>query len=313
MPKNAEKKLLLYKIETTEGTDAAPTAAADAIITVGLDASGLEGDEKQRNIDGQYAGARPTVYGQIRKPVTFSVEWAGSGVSAITVPAWMKILRICGFNAGVAGASSVVQSPITDNVPSATLWPHYDNLRLAALGCRSNWTLTLEDDEIPMLNLTAMGFPPAGIVAEAAPGAPTFTNQAAPVVASTANTTFNLGGFAAPLRRLTINGGTVIEPRSLVGPSDKVMWRNRVMTGEALIEFPDLTTKNYYTNLLNRTTQTLAVTHGTVVANIVELAAPRAEIGLITTPEEQGQLMAAIPLRFLPSAAGNDELTLTSK
>ena len=312
MGKSAEKKLLLFKIEGTEGVDAAP-AAADAIITVGLDASGLEGDEKERKIDGQYFGARPTIHGQIRKPVSFGVELAGSGGLATAVPAFMKIMRICGFDAGVAGASSVVQSPISANVPSATLWPFYDNLKVVALGARANWTLTIEDDEIPMLNFTAMGFPPAGIVSEAGPGAPTFTWQAVPLVASTANTTFSLGGYSPALRRLTLNGGVSIEPRSLVGPTDKAMFRNRVITGEALIEFPDLGTKNYYTNLVNRTTQVMQLVHGTATGNIVQVDGARAEIGLITTPEDQGQLMASVPLRLLPTAAGNDELTFTSK
>jgi hypothetical protein len=313
MTKSSEKKLLLWKIETTEGTDAAPVVGSDAIITVGLDATGLEGDQKVRNIDGQYFGARPTVYAQIRKPFSFGVEAAGSGVSATTVPAWMKILRVCGFDAGVAGGSSVVQTPISASVPSATAWPFYDNLKVAALGSRGTWTLTFEDDEIPMFNFTMMGFPPTGIVSEATPGTPTFANQATPVIASTGNTTFSLGSFAAPLRRLVITGGSVYEPRSLIGPTDKVMYRNREMTAEALIEFPDLTSKNYYTNMIARSTQVLQVIHGTSAGNIVQVDAARAEIGLITTPAEQGQLMATIPMRFLPSTSGNDELTLTSK
>jgi hypothetical protein len=313
MPKSFDKRLLLYRIEPTEGTDAAPTAAADAIVTRNMDASGLEGDQKVRNIDGQYFGSRPSTYGQIRKPVSFEVEMSGSGVSATTVPGWMKLLRVCGFNAGVAGASSVVQSPISSGVPSATIWPHYDDLRLASLGARGNVRITIEDDEIPFYSFEMMGFPPAAIVAEQLPGAPTFAGFAEPVYANSANTTFSLGGFSPALRRLTINCGSVVEPRSLIGPVDRAMFRNREMTAEALVEFPDLTAKNYYTNLLNRTTQALQLNHGTVAGNIVELAAARAEIGLITTPEEQGQLMANIPMRLLPSAAGNDELIITSK
>src|SRR5690349_6685091 len=107
MAKLADKRLLLYKIETTEGTDAAPVVATDAIITRNLDASGIDADTGVRQIDGQYFGARPSYNRQIRKPVSFEVEMAGSGVSAITVPGWMKLLRACGFDAGVPGASSV--------------------------------------------------------------------------------------------------------------------------------------------------------------------------------------------------------------
>lgn len=313
MSKSFEKRLMLFKIETTEGTDAAPVVGTDAVITVGMDASALEGDEVVRNIDGEYFGARPSIHSQIRKPVDFGIEMAGSGVSATTVPAWMKIMRVCGFDAGVAGGSSVVQTPISASVPSATIWPWYDNLKVAALGARGNWTMTLEDDQIPMFNFNMMGFPPAGIVSESTPGTPTFSGQGTPVLASTANTTFTLGSYAAALRRLTINGGVLIEPRSLIGPTDSARFRNRAMTGEALIEFPDIGTKNYYTNMLARSTQALQLIHGTVAGNIVQIDAARAEIGLISTPEDQGVLMASVPMRFLPSTAGNDDLLITSK
>lgn len=314
MAKDFEKRLLLGKIEGTEGVDAAPTGAANAIITVGLDASGLEAETKVRNTDGQYFGARPSILAQVRRPVRFGIEIAGSGVSAISVPAWMPFLRMCGFDAGVVGGASVVQSLISANIPSMTLWPFYDNLKLATLGCRSNLTLTYEDDEVPMFGLEAMGFPPAGIASEAAAPTPTFAGQAAPLIVSTANTTFNLGGYAAPLRRLTINLGNRIEARSLVGPTDTAAFRNREATFEAVVQLPDLAAKNYFTNLENRVTQALQVVHGTVAGNIVQVDGPRGEIGAITLSEEQGKVMATIPGRLLPSAAlGNDELVITSK
>lgn len=313
MPKNSEKRLLLYKIETTEGTDSAPVVGTDAILTRGLDAKGWDGDKGVRQLDGLHAGARPSYYKQIRKPVRWEVEIAGSGATATTVPAWMKLNRICGFDAGVAGASSVVQTPIFSGVPSATLYPFYDNLLVSATGARSNLSLTFEDDEIPFFAYDAVGFPPAGLVSEAVPGAPTLGAFAAPVLVNTANTTFMLGGFSPGLRRLTLNAGAQIDPRSLTGQLDKAMFRNREMTGTALIEFPDLGSKNYFTNVLARSTQPLQIVHGTAAGNIVQVDAPRCEIDLPDMPDEQGVLMLSVPLRLLPTAAGNDELTITSK
>lgn len=314
MTKSAEKKYVLGKIETTEGTDSTPTVGANALVTFGLDASALEGTQEVRQLDGQFAGARPSVITQLRKPVPFNVEIAGSGVSATTVPAWMPFLRICGFDAGTVGGSSVTQALINPwTAPSMTLWPMLDNLKLASLGSRSGLTLTYEDGKVPFFGFSTQGFPPANVVSEATLGALTYVNQAAPVVVSTANTTFSLGGFSAPFRRITFDLGNKLEPRSLAGQNDKVLLRNREITGNALIEFPDLGTKNYYTNMLARTIQVLDLNHGTVAGNIVELDASSAEIGVITTPEDQGFLMASIPFRLLPTAAGNDELVVISK
>jgi hypothetical protein len=313
MTKSSEKKLLLFKIETTEGVDSAPVVGTNAILTRKLDASQLEGDEGVRELDGQYFGARPSYYKQIRKPFSFEVEIAGSGVSATTVPAWMPLNRVCGFDAGVAGGASVVQTPISAGVPSATAWPFYDNLKVAALGARGSFTMTFEDDEIPFFAYSMVGFPPAGIVSEVVPGAPTLTGFAEPLLVNTANTTFSLDAYSPPLRRLVITLGAKTEPRSLTGPADRVAFRNREVTAEALVEFPDIGTKNYYTKMLSRTTQALQLVHGTVAGNIVQVDAARALIGLISTPEEQGFLMATIPMRFLPSSAGNDDFTITSK
>lgn len=313
MAKNDEKRLLLYKIETTEGTDSAPVVGTDAILTRGLDASRWEGDKGVRQVDGLHAGARPSYYKQIRKPVSFQVEIAGSGQTATTVPAWMKLNRICGFDAGVAGASSVVQSPIFTGVPSATLYPFYDNLLVSATGARGNLTMTFEDDEIPFFAYDMIGFPPAALGSESAPAAPTLGAFAAPVLVNTANTTFSLGGYSPGLRRLTINVGAKIEPRSLTGPVDRIMFRNREMIGTAVIEFPDLGSKNYFTNVVARSTQALQVVHGTAAGNIVQVDAARCEIDLPDLSGEQGALMMSVGLRLLPTAAGNDELTITSK
>ncbi|HYD12735.1 MAG TPA: phage tail tube protein [Allosphingosinicella sp.] len=313
MTKSAAKKFVLGKIETTEGVDATPTVGANGILTVGLDASGLEGEQKVRELDGQFAGSRPSVFKQIRKPVSFGIEIAGSGVSAITVPAWMAWLRMCGFDAGVVGGTSVVQSPINPwAAPSMTLWPMYDNLKVAALGCRSNLQLTFEDDDVPMFSLSPTGFVPAGIVSEAVLGAVTIANQADPVLVSTANTTFSFDGYSPAVRRLTIDLGMKLSPRSLTGPADRMAASNREPTGNLLVEFPDLTTKNYYTKLLSRATGVLQVVHGTVAGNIVQVDAPKCEIGLLTTPTEDDFLMLNIPFRLLPNA-GNDELIITSK
>jgi len=313
MPKNAEKKLLLYKMEVTEGTDPAPVVGTDAILTRNLDATKWEGDKGVRQLDGLYAGARPSYYKQIRKPISFEVEIAGSGVSAVTVPAWMKLNRICGFDAGVAGGSSVVQTPIFTPIPSATVYPFYDNLLVNALGCRGNMQMTFEDDEIPFFMYNLLGFPPAAMVSESTPGAPTLTAFAAPVLVNTANTTFSLGGYSPGLRKLTIDCGAKIEPRSLTGPADRIMWRNREMTGSVTIEHPDLTAKNYFTNVIARSIQALQIIHGTVAGNIVQIDAARCEIDLPDLSEEQGALMQTLPLRLLPTVAGNDELIITSK
>jgi len=308
-----EKRLLVGKIETTEGVDVTPTVAANALITVGLDVSNLEAEKKTRNTDGQYFGARPSINAQVRKPFSFGVEIAGSGVSATTVPAWMPFNRVCGFDAGVAGGSSVVQTPISANIPSMSMYGWLDSLKNVALGARGNLSMVFEDDEIPMFNYEMMGFPPAAILTDSAPTSPTFA-QADPILCSTANTTFLFDSYAFPLRRLTINMNNAIEPRSLIGPADRAFYRNRAVTWEAVCEMPTLGTKNPFTKFLSRATSVMQIVHGTVAGNIVQVDGARAETDEPAFSEEQGVTMVTLKGNLLPSsAAGNDELTITSK
>jgi hypothetical protein len=310
MAKSYEKRLLLFEIEVTEGTDPVPVVAADAITARNFNPGNFQGNQFIRQIDGQFFGARPSITTGITKPVTFEIEMTGSG-TANTPPNWMKLLRPCGFDAGVAGGSSVVQTPISSAVPSATIYGFLDDLLLPCSGVRGTATLTVEDDAIPFFGFSMTGIPPSSFVSEDVPGTPTFANTSAPVIANSANTTFSLGGYEAPLRRLTIDLGVDVQLRSLIGPSDTMAFRNRAISGSALIELPDLTDKNYFTSI-NGSQVALEVTHGTVAGSIVEIASSTAEVGLITTSEEQGQVMATVPLRFIPTAAGNDELIITT-
>lgn len=306
-----DKRLLFFKIETTEGTDATPVNT-DAIITRGLTPVAFEADTRVREIDGQYFGARPEAKNVLRGRTSFEVEVAGGG-TATTVPPWMKLLRVAGFDAGVAGGSSVVQSPISASVPSATLWDYTDSLKQPLLGARADGKITFEDDQYPFFSFDVMGFPPTTLLTDSAPTTPSVAAFQTPILATNANTTFTLGGFAAELRRLEVTFGSQLAPRSFIGSADRVKYRNRVMAATATIKAPTLASKDYFAGVRAGTQIALQIIHGTVAGNIVQLDAARCETGVITHSDEDGDVMLTIPLRLIPSSAGNDELTITSK
>jgi hypothetical protein len=56
----------------------------------------------------------------------------------------------------------------------------------------------------------------------------------------------------------------------------------------------------------------LSLIHGTVAGNIVSIAAPKVQIVNIDVPEEDGIIMVSMDVILQPTAAGNDEITLTS-
>jgi hypothetical protein len=224
----------------------------------------------------------------------------------------MKLNRIAGFDAGTVGASSVVQIPISSAVPSATHWAYLDNLLLKAVGCRASMGIRIEDDEFPFFTYTVLGRAPTTLAEEATPGSPVVTAFKDPVLASTENTTFLLDGFALPLRSLSLDSNNDLAFRSLIGPTDRVTWRNRAWGGRILGELPDLASKNYFSGIRAGTTMALSLIHGTVAGNIVSIAAPKVQIVNIDVPEEDGIIMVSMDVILQPTAAGNDEITLTS-
>lgn len=306
-----DKRLLFFKIETTEGVDAAPIAA-DAIVTRNLQPVTLEADTRVREIDGPFFGAKPETKNVIRGRTTFEVEIAGSGTAA-TAPAWMKLLRVAGMDAGVPGASSVIQSPISALIPSATLWDYTDRLRQPLLGARADFRMTFEDDQYPFFSFDVMGFPPAGLWTDAVPVVPNVAAFQAPVLANNLNTTVELGGFAIETRRLEFSAGSTLAPRSFINALDRVKYRNRLWTATLVGKLPSLAAKNYFADVRASAQIPLEVVHGTTAGNIVEVNAPRAEVGLPTLSDEEGDTMISIPLRLIPSAAGNDEITITTR
>ena len=160
-----QRKTILAKIETTEGTDAAPVVGSDALQVLDYTPNFIDADGKVRNIERPYFGARPVGLTALKRGASFSMEMHGGG-AATTVPPWMKVNRVCGFDAGVVtGGISVVQTPITDNIVTLTHWAYLDDLLIKTIGARGSVGFKIEDDEFPMFNYRILGVAPTTLAA----------------------------------------------------------------------------------------------------------------------------------------------------
>lgn len=312
MPKDFTKKVILLKVETTEGTDAAPTTAANAIQVLNYQPTFMDADQKVRNIEKAFYGANPVALAAFKRGATFDMELAGAG-TATGVPPWMVALRMAGFAAGVVnGTTDVSQSP-TSTISSFTHWAYIDNLLTKVTGAKATASFTVADDEYPILSFDMLGVPDLGLASEATPANPTLTGYRTPVLSSSENSTFSLDGFALPLRSWTMSSNSDLQFRSLIGPADRVNYANRSWSGQIVGELPDLTAKNYFSNIRSGATMAATFVNGTVTGDIVQIACPKLQIsGNVSLSEEQGKVMVTIPVTALPNA-GNDEVVFTSK
>lgn len=309
---NFDKKVILLKAEATEGADSGPVVATNALRVLNYQPTFMDADAKPRNIEKAYFGADPVAMANFKRGAAFDLEIHGGGAAG-TAPQWMEALRFAGFGAPVISAGvSATQSPITDSIPSATHWAYIDDLLLKSIGCRATVGYTVQDDEIPIFNYSLLGRPPTTLAEQSAPGAPVIAGVADPVIASTEATTFSLDGYAVPLRRMSMNANVDLQFRSLIGPQDRVLYRERNWNGQIVIELPDLATKDYFAKVRPGTTMVSELVHGTVAGNIVQIDHPKLQIsGNVELSEEQGIVMATLPVTALPNA-GNDEVVFTA-
>lgn len=305
-------KVILLKLETTEGTDATPTSAANALRVLNFQPTFMDADQKVRNLETAYFGADPAAMAAFKRGATFDMEMHGGG-TATTVPPWMTPLQLAGFGTPTIGGSSVTIAPITSSIKSGTMYAYIDDLLMIAIGGRCSVGFKIEDDEWPVWNFTYLGRPPVALASQAVPTAPTISGYIDPVLCSTENTTFTLATYAVGLRRWTMNANVDMQYRSLINPADRVAYRNRSWSGEVVFEVPDLTAKDYFQNIRAGTTIAASCVQGSTAGNIVQIDTPKLQTqGNCALSEEQGKLMATLPVTALPNT-GNDEILITSK
>ena len=311
MAKSFDKKVILLKQESTEGTDAAPAVGADALRVLNYQPQFMDADQKVRNIEKAYFGADPVAMANFKRGASFDMEMHGGGAAG-TAPQWMKFARFAGFAAPVLVADTSATMSPTSTVPSASHWAYIDDLLLKTVGARGNIGYTVEDDEFPIFSCSLLGRPPVNLAEEAVPGSPTISGVVDPVIASSEATTFTLDGYAVGLRRMTMNANVDLQFRSLIGPQDKVLYRERNWNGQIVIELPNLSAKNYFEKVRPGTKMVSELVHGTVAGNIVTIDHPALQVsGNVELSEEQGVLMATLPVTALP-VSGNDEVVFTA-
>lgn len=307
-PINWKSKIILAKIETTYGTDAAPTGADDAMLMTGVELRPMEGEEVSRDLDLPYFGAQPMIPTGLRATLTGSIELVGAG-SAGTAPAWGPIARACGLAEVISPATSVVYSPISTAMESVTIHFWVGGTRHVLKGARGTGVIEVSAQGLPMLKVTMTGL--FATPTETARVTPDLTGFVPPVLATSTNTpVFTLNAVSMVLRSLSFDLGNQVEPRLLIGRED-IRITDRTEKLSAKVEAVPLTTFDPYTLALAQTLFAMALTHGTAAGKIVALAAPKCQMKRLTG-YENNQNVAEWPLEMVPLPnAGNDQFTLT--
>jgi hypothetical protein len=306
---NYRRKVLLTKIESSYGVDAAPVAATDAVLVRNCSIRTVATELVDRELVKAYLGHDEQIPVSVGVAIDFENEMVGSGTAG-TAAAWGKHLRACGFAETVNAGVDVSYLPVSSGFDSLTGHYHQDTLLHKALGNRGSLRMRMTTRQIPAFAFSYMGLKSTDT--DIALPSPTLTDWQKPVAVNNANTSaFTLHGFAGKLYDFDIDLAAQLVHRNLVGGED-ISLTDRAPVGNIEIEVPTIAAKDFFTIAKNGTLGAFSMTHGTVAGFKVKVDIPAVQLLNPEYTDRDGVLAMRMGLRLVPTAAGNDELKITA-
>ncbi len=303
------KRLILIETESSYGSDPTPTGA-DAVLVRDLSITPQSSDVVSRNLIRPYLGASQQLLANTKVECTFSVELAGSGAAG-TAPQYGKAIQACGLSETIAANTSVKYEPESSGFNSITIHYNIDGVRHKVTGCRGNLTLNATVGEIPSLDFAFTGIYNAPD--DTALPTPTYANQDDPVIFKNGNTSsFQLLSYAGALQSISMDLGTSLVYRELVGGTKEVLITDRAVSGSVSIEAVLMATKDFFAAAVDDDAAlgNLQFTHGSVAGNIVQFTSSKVDIGDVSYGDQDGIAMLEIPYTCVPDSAANAEFDL---
>jgi hypothetical protein len=319
MPRKMRNTAILAKIETTYGTDAAPTGVADALLVSNPTPPKYTYNTADRNLVRTFMGASEQLAGTRYVTLDFEVEVSGSGTAG-TAPAWGKLLRACAMAETVTAAQRVEYNPISTVVDSLTIHYFLDGVLHRATGCMGTMDVMLDEAGVPKFKFTFTGLD-GGPVAQANP-ATTLTAWRTPLVITNSNTaavklgaTYATGALTGGTdfcsRGLNLSLGNDVKFTSMLGPCTGVDIYDRAATGSMQLDLDAAGEVAAFAAVNANTLTSVGLVHGSVAGARVVFFAPAVQRTNPTHQEYEGRVLLGFDLRLLP-LVGNDELRIVA-
>ena len=306
-----KKMAVLVAIEATVGTIVVPVAT-DAIEVSDVTLTPIEGDEVDQGVIKPYFGASETTLVTLYRKIAFSVGFAGVPTVG-ALPGWATLMRACAASVTNTPApdpdAGTVFAPITDGIESVTIYAVIDKQLYKMSGARGNPKAMVDAKQIPKWQFEFTGsFAPVEELG--AMPAVSYAKFMRPLGVNKANTVVTLDGFTAAASSFQLDFGNQVVKQDLTDV-DSTEITGRTSTGSVTFRNTSVGTKNWIEMAQQSAKVPLLLKHGQSATNTVSIAAPHAQIGKPTFGEQDGIQMITVPLRFIPSDAGNDEWSIT--
>ncbi len=314
------RALIAAKTETTYGVDAAPTPAADAILTTKPTIE-LISEDKTRDVVLPYYGSLAMLPVATGIKIGFSTEVRGSG-AAVTPPRIGALLRACSLTQIIIttpGSESVSYNPHSaQDGEGVTIYFYHDGVLYKALGCIGNSVkLTCKTNETAKLDFefTGMFGGVAAFATTVAFPSPTYGDAPTPPILHTG--VFSFGGLTsanAVVDAIELSLANTIVKRPDVNAAHGVKrysCTGRELSGSFDPEVISLATWNPWSGYEGALLGALSLTVGVVAGNRLVVSAPRCQIDAPKLGAREGIQTYAIAYKpRVTLAAGNDEAML---
>jgi hypothetical protein len=309
MPMIDEKRAIIAKIEGTYGTDAVPSGATNAILAKNITWTPLSGGYADRAAVALPSLGRFSSKTAIKRGmIEFDVELTGTGTLG-TPPPYGPLLRACGLSETIVAVTSVTYAPVSGPFDSVSIYANIDGLQQKLLGCRGSVSLSMPNEQIPMLHFKLLAL--YALPTDTALPALTLTAFQQPLPFNRTNTTpISLHGFALGMQQGDIDLANDVQYQSFPGGSEQVFIVNRAPIGKVEMEHPTMAAKDFFTLVDSAATGAFTFTHGTVATNKIQLNANQVRLTNPTRGNVRGIATLKMDLELAPSNALNDEFSL---
>lgn len=318
MARKTRNTVILAKIETTIGTDAVPTGAANALLVSNASFE-LSINNVDRDVLRSYMGGAEQLAGSRSVAISFDVEMSGSGTAG-TAPAWGPLLQACAFAEVITAGQRVEYNPVSTGFKTLTIYYYRDGVVRKALAAMGNVQVMAEEGSIPKFRFTFTGLD--GGISAAANATPTLTAWKTPKVVNNDNTgrvtlgaTYATGALSGGTeycsKGINLDAGNKVGFLSMLGPCSGVDVTDRAATGSITLDLDAAAEVAAITDVLANTLTSIGLVHGTAAGAKVLLFAPAAQRINPKDADNDGRAFNTFDLRLTP-VAGNDELRIVS-
>lgn len=302
-----QTQLLLVKPEVTYGTDSLPTGV-NAMMVQNLKQTMIDGSIVERNNIVGFMGNQGFLRTGQWVSLEFDVEFQSSGTAG-TAPQHGALLRAAGMTETIsAGVSTTYAPSAPDSATSATVYYFAGGVRQAVVGCRFNFSVSINTNGIPVMKFKGVGLYAMPTAVTAPTSAPTVPFRAPVGVTKQTVTTCSFFSIAVEMINATIDLGADIKYLpALNAESVEMVARNGMFDTSFFVQDTAMVSAaGWIEKARANATGAFSLVLGTTAGYISEIQVPNLQLRSIDPSFNNGIMMAKAQAAIVPTAANND-------